>query len=74
MCIRDRAASLAGGLLDTHRHRLLLPGAALLGATILVAGQVLFERLLGLQSTLSVVVEFLGGLLFLTLVLRRRRP
>lgn len=66
------AASLAGSLLDTHRHHLLLPGAAVLGALILVAGQFLFERLLGLQSTLAVIVEFLGGMVFLMLVLRRR--
>lgn len=66
------AASLAASLLDTHRHHLLLPAAALLGALILVAGQFLFERLLGLQSTLSVIVEFLGGMVFLMLVLRRR--
>jgi len=43
------------------------------GALILVAGQFLFERLLGQQSALEVVVEFFGGLVFLGLVLRRRR-
>ncbi|MBD3624295.1 MAG: enterobactin ABC transporter permease, partial [Rhodobacteraceae bacterium] len=36
-------------------------------------GQFVFERLLGLQSTLTVIVELLGGLLFLFLVLRRSR-
>lgn len=66
------AASLAAALLDTHRHHLLLPGAAILGALVLVAGQLLFERALGLQSTLSVIVEFAGGLVFLFLVLKRR--
>lgn len=67
------AASLAHAILPTWRHSRLLPGAALLGATILVAGQFVFERLLGMQSTLTVIVEFLGGLLFLFLVLRRPR-
>lgn len=66
------AASLAATLLDTHRHRMAIPGAALMGALILVAGQFLFERLLGLQSTLAVIVEFAGGLVFLFLVLKRR--
>lgn len=66
------AASLAAALLDTHRHRMAIPGAAVMGALILVAGQFLFERLLGLQSTLAVIVEFLGGLVFLFLVLKRR--
>ena len=67
------AASLAHAVLPTWRHSRVLPGAALIGATILVAGQFVFERLLDLQSTLTVIVEFLGGLLFLFLVLRRPR-
>lgn len=65
------AASLAHAVLGTWRHARLIPAAALIGASILVAGQFLFERLLGLQSSLAVVVEFLGGLIFLYLVLRR---
>lgn len=67
------AASLARYLVPSHRHALLLPAAAMTGALILVAGQFLFERLLGQQSALEVVVEFFGGLVFLGLVLRRRR-
>lgn len=67
------AASLAHAVVPTYRHARLLPGAALIGASILVAGQFVFERLLGLQSTLTVIVELLGGLLFLFLVLRRSR-
>ncbi len=66
------AASLAHAALPTHRHAVLIPAAGLIGAAILVAGQAVFERLLGLQSALAIVVEFAGGLLFLALVLRRR--
>ena len=65
------AASLAHAALGTWRHVLLIPAAGLIGAMILVAGQTVFERLLGLQSTLSIVVECAGGLLFLALVLKR---
>ena len=67
------AASLARHLTDSHRHAVLIPAAAMIGALILVTGQFLFERLMGSQSALAVVVEFLGGLLFLGLVLRRGR-
>ena len=66
------AAGLATALLPSWRHRITIPAAAMLGALILVLGQFLFERLLGLQSTLAVIVEFLGGLVFLFLVLKRR--
>lgn len=65
------ASSLAHAVLSTWRHARLIPAAAIIGATILVAGQFVFERVLGLQSTLTVIVEFAGGALFLFLVLRR---
>ena len=67
------AASLAHAALRDFRHAVLIPAAALIGASILVAGQAVFERVLGLQSALAIVVEFAGGLLFLALVLARRR-
>jgi iron complex transport system permease protein len=63
--------SLAHLVMRSHRHALLLPAAALIAAIALVGGQTLFERVLGHAGTLSVAVEFLGGLLFLFLVLRR---
>ena len=66
------AASLGASVAGSARHRLMIPAAAATGALILTAGQFVFERILGLQSTLAVIVEFLGGLLFLFLVLKRR--
>jgi len=65
------AAALAQAALKDHRHINLIPGAAIIGATILVAGQAVFERVFGLQSSLAIVVECVGGILFLMLVLRR---
>jgi iron complex transport system permease protein len=63
-------SSLTHSLMRTHRHALLLPTAAVMAALILVFGQAVFERLLNLQSTLSIVIEFVGGLLFLFLLAR----
>lgn len=65
-------AGLAHGMADTVRHRALLPLAALISANILVIGQFVFERIAGLSGTLSVVIEFLGGLFFLYLLLKGR--
>lgn len=65
-------AGLTHGLAGTARHRILLPVAALIAATILVAGQFLFERALGLGGTLAVVIEFAGGLFFIHLLLKGR--
>lgn len=66
------ATAVARAVVPTHRHALLLPATAAVGALCLVAGQTVFERLLGLQSSLAVVVELLGGLLFLALVMGGR--
>lgn len=65
-------AGLAHGLMRTASHAVLLPAAGLLAAILLVGGQWLFERQLGQAATLSVVVEFAGGLFFLYLLLRGR--
>lgn len=56
----------------THRHGILLPSAALVGAIILVGGQLAMERLLGLSTPLIVVIELIGGVTFLVLLLKRR--
>lgn len=52
------------------RHTTLLPAAVLIACTVLIGGQTLFEHVLGLQGALSIVIDFLGGLVFLTLLLR----
>lgn len=67
------AASFAHHLTATYRHAVLLPAAGLIGAAILVYGQFVFERLLSMQSSLALLVEFAGGFLFLFLVLRQQR-
>lgn len=65
-------AGMAHGLSPSDRHAVLLPSAGLIGSLILVAGQTLFERAMSQPATLSVVVEFLGGLFFLYLLLKGR--
>lgn len=61
-------AYLIGG---SHQHRFLLPAAFLLGVISLVGGQLILEHLLKMSGALSVVIEFLGGSLFLLLLLKR---
>lgn len=61
-------AALAERILDTRRHGVLLPAAALTGITVLVGGQTLFQHGLGNATALGVVIEFVGGLVFLLLL------
>lgn len=63
-------STLAHSLMRSHRHALLLPATAMMAGLILVIGQLYFERIMRLQSTLSIAIEFGGGLLFLILLAR----
>jgi iron complex transport system permease protein len=62
--------NLTYGALPTYRHRYLIPGAALLGVIALVGGQLLVERVFTFSTSLSVIINFLGGLYFLYLLLK----
>jgi len=66
-------AALAHYLVGSHRHRYLLPGAVLLAVIFLVGGQVLLERLFAFNTALSIVIEFLGGLVFIIMILKQGR-
>lgn len=65
-------SNLAYVTAGTDRHRYLLPMAVLWGVVFLVGGQVLLERVLELNATVNVVIEFVGGILFLFLITRRK--
>ncbi|HEV7247118.1 MAG TPA: iron chelate uptake ABC transporter family permease subunit [Shinella sp.] len=61
-------AALAERIVDSRRHGLLLPAAAFAGIIVLVGGQTLFQHALGNATALGVVIEFVGGLVFLLLL------
>lgn len=63
--------NLAYPLIGSWRHSYLLPGCVLIGIITLVGGQLILERLLDMAGTLSVVIEFSGGVLFIYLLLRK---
>lgn len=63
-------ASLAHALIGNSRHRFVLPAAVLLGIICLVGGQTLLERVFAFNTALAIIVEFLGGLVFIFLVIR----
>ncbi|HEV7415343.1 MAG TPA: iron chelate uptake ABC transporter family permease subunit, partial [Tianweitania sediminis] len=63
-------ASLAYQVMPSSRHKHILPAATLVAILCIVGGQVVLERVLALNASLSIVIEFVGGLVFLTLLLR----
>ncbi|MGY1916816.1 iron chelate uptake ABC transporter family permease subunit [Blastococcus sp. SYSU DS0973] len=66
-------ANLARQLLGTHRHAWVLPGAALLAVLALVGGQLVLEQVFGFNSALSIVINFVGGIVFIALLVREPR-
>lgn len=64
--------AMTNALSPTANHAIRLPIVVLLGAITLVLGQAIFEHLLGMKAVLSVVVEFVGGIIFLLLILQRK--
>lgn len=62
--------SLAYQLVPGAGHGRLVIISALLGTLVLVAGQFVVEQLSGNSTTLSVVVEFAGGIVFILLLLK----
>jgi len=66
-------ANLARQLLGTHRLAWVLPGAALLALLALVGGQLVLEQVFGFNSALSIVINFVGGIVFIALLIREPR-
>lgn len=64
-------ANLAYSYAGTFRHRWTLPTAVLIGVICLLGGQIVLEQVFSLGGSLSMIIEFAGGLFFLYLVLRK---
>ncbi|WGW11160.1 iron chelate uptake ABC transporter family permease subunit [Saxibacter everestensis] len=64
-------ANLAYLLAGSSRHRRTLPIAFLLAVIFLVGGQLILERAFQFDTSLSIIIEFIGGIVFIMLLLRR---
>ncbi|WP_413283264.1 iron chelate uptake ABC transporter family permease subunit [Vibrio sp. MA40-2] len=64
--------NLAREWLRTYQHNMLFIACSLLAIVALLLGQFVIENLLNFQTTLSVVINFLGGLYFLRILLTNR--
>jgi len=66
-------ANLAYQYLVTYKHSILILGASLMGVIALVGGQFLVEHIFELRTTLSVIINFVGGIYFIYLLLKESR-
>lgn len=66
-------ANLAYLMIRSHRHVLILPAAILIAIVTLVGGQVVLERVFGYDTALAIIIEFIGGVVFIAMLLRGSR-
>ncbi|MFC4002093.1 iron chelate uptake ABC transporter family permease subunit [Prauserella oleivorans] len=62
--------NLARQLTATFRHHIVVPASALIAVTTLAAGQLVLEQVFGMDTALSVIINFVGGAYFIALLVR----
>lgn len=65
--------NVAYEFLKTYRHRYLTAGSVLIGIIALAAGQLIVKEVFTFSTTLSVIVNFIGGVYFIYLLLKENR-
>ncbi|WP_026919758.1 iron chelate uptake ABC transporter family permease subunit [Gordonia shandongensis] len=65
-------ATLAYQLAGDWRHRATLPMSVLLGIAMLAAGQFVLTNVFYAAGTLTIIIEFVGGVAFLAILLLRK--
>lgn len=63
-------AHLAYQTIGSSSHRFTIPAATMYAVIFLIGGQMVLERVFNFNSSLSVMVDFVGGLLFILLLLK----
>ena len=56
--------------MNTYKHKYLIVGSMLISIVFLVGGQLIVERILNFNTTLSVIINFIGGVYFIYLLLK----
>src|SRR5690606_843719 len=66
-------ANLAYQYFTTYKPSVLITGAALFSIVALVGGQWIVERIFTFSTTLSVIINFIGGVYFIYLLLKESK-
>lgn len=66
-------ANIAVQFLNTYRHSYLIIGSVLISIIALVGGQLIVERIFTFSTTISVIINFAGGVYFIYLLLKESK-
>jgi iron complex transport system permease protein len=64
--------NLSREMFRSYQHRTLLVGCSLMAICALLSGQWIIENVFSFETTLSVVINFIGGIYFLYLLLKNK--
>ncbi|OOH89667.1 iron ABC transporter permease [Pasteurellaceae bacterium 15-036681] len=65
--------ALVNAIAPQMHHNIRIPMVFMVSAITLILGQLVFEQILKMQGVLSVVIEFVGGIVFIYLMLKRKK-
>lgn len=66
-------ANVTYRLFATFRHAIVIPGTVLVSFIALIGGQLIVERVFTFSTSLSVIINFAGGIYFLYLLLKENK-
>lgn len=66
-------SNVAYEMFKTYRHATLLTGTVVISVVALVGGQLIVDRIFTFETTLSVIINLVGGTYFLYLILKENR-
>lgn len=62
--------NLSYQFLNTYKHSYQITGSILISIIALIAGQFIVERILNFGSTVSIIINFIGGIYFIYLLMK----
>ncbi|WP_217587315.1 iron chelate uptake ABC transporter family permease subunit [Lentibacillus saliphilus] len=65
--------NVAYEFLKTYRHMYLILGSVLISIIALLGGQFIVEKIFTFQTTISVIINFVGGIYFIYLLLKENK-
>src|SRR5699024_6001443 len=65
--------NLSYEFMKTFRHQYIILGAIFISIIALIGGQFIVEKLFSFETTISVIINFVGGIYFIYLLLKENQ-
>ncbi len=60
-------------LFKTYKHSILIPACCLVSCVAILGGQFIVERMFNFNTTISIIINFIGGIYFMFLLLKAKK-